>query len=97
MDALSRYYVRKAQLSAKDEFQDHILFSDVDALRKAHAYLFFAPAVTMLGVHILIQMQENGGLRNNFRSWGRGGSTWSGASTAKWDKSSASYQQSEPE
>lgn len=90
MDALSRYYVRKAQLSAKDEFQDHIIFSDLDALRKAHIWVFVAPAVTILGVHLLIQLQESGGLRNNFRSWTRS------ADTAKWDSASATYQQSEP-
>ena len=69
MDQLSRYYLRKKNLGVKDEFQDHISYSDIDTLRAARAYMIIAPIGTICFVHLLRKMQEEGGFSRHFRNW----------------------------
>jgi len=77
MDQLSRYYLKKANLRAADEYHDHIAYSDIDALNRATAWLIIAPASTLLCTHILKRLQEDGGLSKHFKNWATHARAWS--------------------
>lgn len=68
MDQLSRYYMRKANLKVKDEFQDCINPADLAELRWARAYILICPLFAIGFVHILIKIRDEGGFARHFRS-----------------------------
>jgi hypothetical protein len=81
MDQLSRYYLKKANLRAADEYQDHIAYSDIDALNRATAWLIIAPVSTLFCTHILKRLQEDGGMSQHFRNWATNARAWSNSTS----------------
>ena len=97
MDQLSRYYLKKANLRAADEFQSHIAYSDLDALNRATAWIFVAPVGTLIFVHLLKSLQEQGGISKHFRNWAMSARAWSSPGSpnagATWDGAEKGYTQ----
>lgn len=67
MDSLTRYYVRKANLKVKDEFQNCISPADLTVLQKARAYIVICPIFAMCLVHFLMKVREEGGFSRHFQ------------------------------
>ena len=66
VDELTRYYMRKQNLEAQDEFHEFVLPTDVDELNKASVYCIMAPIVTSAIVYGYSKMRENGGASSHF-------------------------------
>lgn len=66
VDELTRYYMRKQNLRAQDDFHEMMLPSDVDELNKAMAYMVAAPFVTSVMVWGYSKMREEGGASSHF-------------------------------
>jgi hypothetical protein len=46
MNIIEKYYIRKSSLGHKDDIHLRLEDHDIDLMRKAQFYLFFAPAAT---------------------------------------------------
>ena len=58
MNIIEKYYIKKANLGQSDDYHTRIDSHDIDLLRKAQFYIFFAPACT-LGVMYLGSKLKN--------------------------------------
>jgi hypothetical protein len=68
VDALTRVYMRKANLKVDDEFHKEISLADINILRWASAYIIITPVFGVIFVKLLNKIREDGGLSKVFRS-----------------------------
>ena len=61
VDELTRYYLRKQNLEASDEFHERIDARDIEELNRASVYMLIAPVFTSLVVYGYSKMRESGG------------------------------------
>ena len=66
VDELTRYYMRKQNLQAQDEFHEQILPTDMDELNKASVYMVMAPIVTSAMIYGYSLVRESGGASGHF-------------------------------
>jgi hypothetical protein len=89
MDNISRYYLKKAQLRAPDEFQSCITPGDVEHLQKSRAYLLITPLMMIGGFHLFRLMWESSIITRSFAQLAfRARST---KAEQKWDPESKTY------
>ena len=61
MDTITRYYLRKSNLSAQDEYHERIALEDVNELQKAGIYMLLAPALTFAVMFGYSKFRTEGG------------------------------------
>lgn len=66
MDALTKYYVRKANLKVMDEFHSEISSGDVEVLQKSRAYMLLCPVLAALAFQFILKLQAEGGMARHF-------------------------------
>ena len=87
VDDLTRYYLRKQNLQAQDEFHDHIASKDMDQLNQATAYMLAAPIFTSALCYGYSKMRESGGASSHL-AWAIA-SAKSKFTPTKWNSNSA--------
>jgi len=94
MDQVSKYYLKKSNLAAQDEYLARIDEEDIQILKKARRYLIAAPCVTIGMLYFLKQFRMEGGFSSNFKhsierareaySEKQGAQSWSKPGASEW-------------
>ena len=66
VDEVTRYYMRKQNLTLSDEFHERVIPSDIDILTRASIYMMVAPVVTSAIVYGYSKIREEGGFSSHF-------------------------------
>ena len=61
MDILSRYYRRKLNLAAQDEYHERLALEDINELQKASLYMVLVPVFSFAAVYGYSRYREEGG------------------------------------
>jgi hypothetical protein len=94
MDNITRYYLRKSQLRAPDEFHHVINPADLEHLQWSRAYLVVTPMAMVGGFHLLKLMWESGTFTKNFASYMFRARQQYQNSDQNWDPKAATYKTS---